>query len=583
MNWRHGFRLADWHVYPLEGRLQRGDEVQRVQPKSMDVLVALAEAHPNVVEREALLEQIWQGRAMNDEPLTRRIGELRKALGDSRQNPEHILTVPKRGYRLLKEPRAIESEAPAAQIHDAPPLTPSQKDVRASGIRKLVYGVLGVFLAVILERQLDRIWDEADGDTEPATAVDAAAEEKIEELLVLLRNQAAANGVALDIETDVAIENAVRAIIMTGDSRKQEALNMMEAGDIRAAASHLESVAEGQQSAVSQTGDAAADTWREAGTLYYTYDFAAAVNAFERANELQPGHSDTLDMLGYSLIRLDRREDAADVFRQILALEPAAPPADLASAFSGLGHIARQQGKPEEAREYLERGLAVAADAGLPAEEALALTSMAAFERTQGNYEEARVQLERALVLAARADIPRYRVNALEGLGIVAVRQERYDLAEARLLEALTIAEELNDLARQNNVLSNLGAVALVRGEFEKAEPLIERAAELARQLGWRSSLAYDLTNLGHLAMERDDFFTADAHLSQAEQIAREQNLIELLGPVIFNRGEVAYAQQSIDTACAYWLESLPLLEQAGGMHSAEAENRIAEAGCRSP
>jgi serine/threonine-protein kinase len=38
---------------------------------------------------------------VSDEPLTRCIAELRRALGDSRQTPAYVQTIPKRGYRLL--------------------------------------------------------------------------------------------------------------------------------------------------------------------------------------------------------------------------------------------------------------------------------------------------------------------------------------------------------------------------------------------------------------------------------------------------------------------------------------------------
>ena len=65
----------------------------------MDVLVCLADAGGAVVERERLLTTVWGERAVSDEPLTRCIADLRKALDDSRASPTYIQTVPKRGYR----------------------------------------------------------------------------------------------------------------------------------------------------------------------------------------------------------------------------------------------------------------------------------------------------------------------------------------------------------------------------------------------------------------------------------------------------------------------------------------------------
>lgn len=112
MDLRNGFTLGKWAVYPLEGRVSRDDVSRRVQPKSMDVLIGLAGASGAVVEREVLLKSVWGERAVSDEPLTRCIAELRRALGDKTGNPEFILTVPKRGYRLLQPAGPIPEISP---------------------------------------------------------------------------------------------------------------------------------------------------------------------------------------------------------------------------------------------------------------------------------------------------------------------------------------------------------------------------------------------------------------------------------------------------------------------------------------
>ncbi len=93
---------------PLEGRITGPDGVNRLQPKTMDVLLALAERRGGVVTREELLEQVWGGRAMSDDPLTRCIGDLRRALGDQRDEPVYIETIHKRGYKLMVPVENIE-------------------------------------------------------------------------------------------------------------------------------------------------------------------------------------------------------------------------------------------------------------------------------------------------------------------------------------------------------------------------------------------------------------------------------------------------------------------------------------------
>jgi DNA-binding winged helix-turn-helix (wHTH) protein len=103
-----GFRIGDWHVLPKACELvDAAGEVQHLEPKVMDVLVELARAWPDVMEREAAIETVWQGRPMADDGLARCIAALRKALGDSRSRPSYIQTVTKRGYRLVAPVEAV--------------------------------------------------------------------------------------------------------------------------------------------------------------------------------------------------------------------------------------------------------------------------------------------------------------------------------------------------------------------------------------------------------------------------------------------------------------------------------------------
>ncbi|MEM9386435.1 MAG: winged helix-turn-helix domain-containing protein [Pseudomonadota bacterium] len=145
---------------PLEGRFERAGEVRRVQPKSMDVLLCLAEAQGELVERDEILRRIWGERWVSDEPLTRCIGELRRALGDRRGDPDYILTVPKRGYRLLPAALAVPQaggESPAKPEH--PPLTVRQRQRRSLTLKRLGLGLFVIILVALLQVGIQRLFD----------------------------------------------------------------------------------------------------------------------------------------------------------------------------------------------------------------------------------------------------------------------------------------------------------------------------------------------------------------------------------------------------------------------------------------
>jgi len=170
MTLRSGFILGSWTIYPLEGRLVGENGEQRIQPKSMDVLLYLAENAGSVVEREEILRQIWGEHAPSDEPLTRCIGELRRALGDSRDKPNYIQTVPKRGYKLLHVVAPLVRDAAEDGDEDILKLMPLQRSLRLNTVRKIAAIVVILLGAALVGVFMERWQDDADN---VATAIAA--------------------------------------------------------------------------------------------------------------------------------------------------------------------------------------------------------------------------------------------------------------------------------------------------------------------------------------------------------------------------------------------------------------------------
>ena len=91
------FRLGDRLVTPSANEI---DGV-RIESKAMEVLVALAEAAPEVMSNQVLLDKIWPDVIVVDNVLYQAIAQLRKVLGDDARAPHYIETVPRRGYRVI--------------------------------------------------------------------------------------------------------------------------------------------------------------------------------------------------------------------------------------------------------------------------------------------------------------------------------------------------------------------------------------------------------------------------------------------------------------------------------------------------
>ena len=104
------FRVDDWIVTPRRCTIEKNGQSVHVKPKCMAVLKCLAGADGHVVTRNELFDAVWPNSAVTDDVLTQCIVELRKAFGDSAQNPHFIETVPKIGFRLIPPVTCIDAE-----------------------------------------------------------------------------------------------------------------------------------------------------------------------------------------------------------------------------------------------------------------------------------------------------------------------------------------------------------------------------------------------------------------------------------------------------------------------------------------
>lgn len=67
----------------------------------MALLLRLASSAGEVVTKEQLLADVWQGAFVTEDVICNSVWELRKAFGDNARKPRYIQTVHRKGYRLI--------------------------------------------------------------------------------------------------------------------------------------------------------------------------------------------------------------------------------------------------------------------------------------------------------------------------------------------------------------------------------------------------------------------------------------------------------------------------------------------------
>ena len=110
------FRLRGRIVDPSLNRVTSGGQDVQVEPKIMQVLVALAERPGEVVTRDALMARVWPDVFVTDDVLNRAVRELRRLFDDGTEQPGVIETIRKRGYRLTVPVEEIEARDRAGVI-----------------------------------------------------------------------------------------------------------------------------------------------------------------------------------------------------------------------------------------------------------------------------------------------------------------------------------------------------------------------------------------------------------------------------------------------------------------------------------
>ncbi|MGH8746183.1 MAG: winged helix-turn-helix domain-containing protein, partial [Burkholderiales bacterium] len=117
--------IGQWWADRTTNELGHAGKAVRIEPKAMEVLMALAARAGEVVSRQELLATVWPGVVVGDEALTQSIIKLRRALRDNPRSPSYIETISKRGYRLIAPVRPGGRAAATRPSRRAPWILPA--------------------------------------------------------------------------------------------------------------------------------------------------------------------------------------------------------------------------------------------------------------------------------------------------------------------------------------------------------------------------------------------------------------------------------------------------------------------------
>jgi adenylate cyclase len=94
-------RIADLRVDPTLDEICKDGHTIKLEPKSMQLLICLAERPGEILSVDELLDRVWKNVVVSPDSVYAAVAALRRTLGDDSKNAKYIANVARRGYRLI--------------------------------------------------------------------------------------------------------------------------------------------------------------------------------------------------------------------------------------------------------------------------------------------------------------------------------------------------------------------------------------------------------------------------------------------------------------------------------------------------
>jgi class 3 adenylate cyclase/tetratricopeptide (TPR) repeat protein len=215
------------------------------------------------------------------------------------------------------------------------------------------------------------------------------------------------------------------------------------------------------------------------------------------------------------------RARAESLLHVALDLSSEAGPADYeARALLALGQIYQSSGKSTMARAHLDAANAQARRLKDATAQVQCLEGLGTLALDEGRIEEARACFEEGLRVAG--EDRGLAARMLLGLANHALRRDDNAGALASLREAMPFAEAAADRILLGRIVNNVGIVHFNEGRYPEALDEFRRALQVRQGLGYRFGEVVNLHNIGDAWLKIGDLPRAYASFEQSRDLARD-------------------------------------------------------------
>ncbi len=285
--------------------------------------------------------------------------------------------------------------------------------------------------------------------------------------------------------------------------------------------------------------------------------------------ELQLLQNSLMALFLYYDMRSWAREGMQTFHDTLLQLETVASDVDEFRSLAGRllvvqGALTVRLSRYDDARQLLERSLAILRPLAAKRGVALALFNLGIVAETAGNYDKAIMYHEESLALY-RTLVDRWGVaHVLMALGNISHLSRKHEAARRYYQESLVMHQHSGNQRGIALCFHNLGNVEHALDASHKALELYAQSAKIKRTISDRRGLGYSRNNMGDVARTLGNYEVAQRHLDEALYLFSEVGDRRGVGYVRFNLGELAYEQAQYHLADTRFRESLSLFASIG-------------------
>jgi DNA-binding winged helix-turn-helix (wHTH) protein len=136
--------FGEFRLNPAAASLRQGAQEVEIAPRAFQVLSYLVENRDRVVSKQELHEAVWQDTFVTDDALVQAITSLRRALGDSVDQPRYIRTKARVGYQFI----APVEDGTAAGLEEKAPFPVWVAPVGRVTARRLMVAIQVAYLII---------------------------------------------------------------------------------------------------------------------------------------------------------------------------------------------------------------------------------------------------------------------------------------------------------------------------------------------------------------------------------------------------------------------------------------------------